>query len=488
MKPERIATKLPLDTYEKNFADLSPLLTAQQALIAASRCLYCFDAPCIKACPTRIDVPSFIKKISSRNLTGSARVILTANVLGESCGRVCPTEVLCEGACVLNGSGERPVEIGRLQRYAVDDALSRGLSPLRAGTPNGRRVACIGSGPASLACAAELAQRGYSVEIFDRNAAPGGLNTYGIAAYKTRAEDSLREVKLVEALGVNVHQGVEVAAGHVEPNPDLVADEFSGTEAGLAGARSPASISLTEIEARFDAVFIGVGLGETWDLRLPGEDSRGVNGAIEFIERTKSRPFDEIDVGRRIAVIGAGNTAVDVVTAARRLGAESVYMIYRRGEDSMPAFAYEYELAKQDGVIFLWNTQPLAILGRQGAVTGLECARTRLEGQGRFARVEIEPGSNFTLAVDMVVKALGQQPVTEFLRSIRGMELKEGRVIVDPATHQTGNPKYFAGGDCVNGGKEVVDAVAEGMAAARGIDEWLQKKSTVGSRELTVNS
>jgi len=490
MKPEQVAAKLPLETYEENFADLNPLLTPQQALIAASRCLYCFDAPCIKACPTRIDVPSFIKKISTGNLTGSARVILTANILGESCGRVCPTEVLCEGACVLNGTGERPVEIGRLQRYAADFALSRELSPLRAGTPNGLRVACIGSGPASLACAAELAQRGYSVEIFDRNPVPGGLNTYGIAAYKSRAEDSRREVKLVENLGVKIHQGVQVTGVAAEAClAPLASDDLSGTEAGAA-APERSRISLAEIEAGFDAVFIGVGLGETWDLRLPGEDLRGVKGAMEFIERTKSRPFAEVDVGRRVAVIGAGNTAIDVVTAARRLGAESVSMIYRRGEDSMPAFAYEYDLAKQDGVNFMWNTQPLAILGHDGAVTGLECARTRLEGRGRFARVEIEPGSNFTLAVDMIIKALGQQPVTEFLASIPGIELKEGHVVVDPATHQTGTPKYFAGGDCVNGGKEVVDAVAEGMAAARGIDVWLAQESTVdsNSRQSTVDS
>ncbi len=487
MKPERIAAKLTPAKYEENFADLNPLLKPQQAFVAASRCLYCFDAPCVKACPTRIDVPSFIKKIATGNLTGSARVILGANVLGESCGRVCPTEVLCEGACVLNGTGERPVEIGRLQRYAVNHVLSRGISPFSAGLPNGRRVACIGSGPASLACAAKLAQRGYAVEIFDRNAAPGGLNTYGIAAYKSRAEDSLREVGLVEGLGVRIHQGVEVTGAIVETTTGAAqADELSGTEAGAAPAQAESRLSLADIEARFDAVFVGVGLGETWDLRLPGEDLRGVYGAMEFIERTKSRPFGEVDVGRRVAVIGAGNTAVDVVTAARRLGAEAVYMVYRRGEDSMPAFAYEYELAKQDGVIFLWNTQPLAILGHEGAVTGLECARTRLEGRGRFGRVEIEPESSFVLAVDMVVKALGQQPVTEFLRAIPGIELTNGRVAVDPATHQTANPKYFAGGDCVNGGREVVDAVAEGMAAALGIDGWLgrSRQSTVESRQF----
>jgi len=472
----RIATKLPPEKYEENFADLNPPLTPQQALVAASRCLYCFDAPCIKACPTRIDVPSFIKKISTGNLTGSARVILSANILGESCGRVCPTEVLCEGACVLNGSEERPVEIGRLQRYAVDYVLNRGITLFHVGKPKGRRVACIGSGPASLACAAELAQRGYEVEIFDRNRAPGGLNTYGIAAYKSRAEDSLREVKMVEALGVRIHQGVEVRGGRE-------------AAAGVGTADSRLStLLLAEIERRFDAIFIGVGLGETWDLRLPGEDLHGVYGAIEFIERTKSEPFARIDVGARVAVIGAGNTAIDVVTAARRLGAESAYVIYRRSEGSMPAFHYEYELAQKDGVVFLWHTQPLAILGRDGAVTGLTCARTRLEGRSRWARVEITPGSDFVLEVDMVVKALGQQPVAPFLESIPDIELKGGRVVVNPETHQTGNRKYFAGGDCVNGGKEVVDAVAEGMAAARGIDRWLEGPPRVECRGLKVES
>ncbi len=487
----RIAPKLPPEKYEENFADLNPPLTPQQALVAASRCLYCFDAPCIKACPTRIDVPSFIKKISTGNLTGAARVILSANILGESCGRVCPTEVLCEGACVLNGSEERPVEIGRLQRYAVDYVLEKGITLFHAGKPNGRRVACIGSGPASLACAAELAKLGYAVEIFDRNQAPGGLNTYGIAAYKSRAEDSLREVKMVEALGVKIHQGVQVVAstGTVESRKSKVESRCDGqpsqTDSQTAAPDfEPSTVNcrlstlpLLELEQRFDAIFIGVGLGETWDLQLPGEDLLGVYGAIEFIERTKSEPFSQVDVGARVAVIGAGNTAIDAVTAARRLGAESVYSIYRRGEDSMPAFRYEYELAQKDGVIFLWYTHPLAILGRDGAVTGLTCARTQVEGRGRRARVEITPGSDSVLEVDMVVKALGQQPVTQFLEEIRGVELKDGRVLVDPETHQTGNPKYFAGGDCVNGGKEVVDAVAEGMAAARGIDTWLSAAS-----------
>jgi dihydropyrimidine dehydrogenase (NAD+) subunit PreT len=438
-----ISPKLSPQEYERNFADIAPPFTPQQARIEASRCLYCFDAPCIKACPTLIDVPTFIKKITTRNLKGSARVILGANILGESCGRVCPTEVLCEGACVMNGSGEKPIEIGRLQRYAVDYVLDRDIRLFARGKANGRRVACVGSGPASLACAAELSKWGYEVEIFDRNPMPGGLNTYGIAAYKTRASDSLREVKMVEELGVKFHQGVEV-----------------GNE-----------IALDELDRNFDAIFLAVGLGETWDLNLPGEELDDVYGALEFIERTKIERFETIDVGKRVAVIGAGNTAIDCVTAARRLNAETVYLVYRRGADSMPAFKYEYELAQKDGVIFLWNTQPQQILGQGGTVHGLQCSKTNVVGRGRKARVETIAGSEFIVEVDMVVKALGQQPMSDLVKSIHGLKLNAGRVVINPETHQTGNLKYFAGGDCVNGGKEVVDAVADGMAAARGIDK-----------------
>ncbi len=441
------APKLSPDQYEANFAEIEPAMNARQAAIESARCLYCFDAPCTVACPTHIDVPAFIKKIYTGNLQGSARVILSANILGHSCGRVCPTEVLCEGACVMLEKGEEAIEIGRLQRYAVDYVLDNKIALFQPGAANGKRVACIGAGPASLACAAELAKLGYGVTIFDRKENPGGLNTYGIAAYKTRAADAIRETDLVKQLGVKVRQNTEVGR----------------------------DIRFEQLEAEFDAIFVGVGLGETWDLSLPGENLQGVYGAIEFIEQTKTLPFRDVEVGRRIACIGAGNTAIDVVTAARRLGAETVYLIYRRGEAEMPAFAYEYHLAKQDAVVFLWQTQPVRVLGSDGAVTGLECLRTELgppDAKGRRTPVEV-PRTEFTLEVDMVVRAVGQQPVTEGLRAVKGLELnKNGTVKIDER-HQTGNPKYFAGGDCANGGKEVVDAVAEGMAAARGVDAWL---------------
>ncbi len=376
-------------------------------------------------------------------------MILGANILGESCGRVCPTEALCEGACVMNEKGEEAIEIGRLQRYSVDYVLDRNLDLFSAGAPNGKRVACIGSGPASLACAAELAKWGYSVTIFDKNKLPGGLNTYGIAAYKTRAKEALREVEMVKRLGVRFEQGVAI-----------------GRE-----------VSFEKLETDFDAIFIGVGLGETWVLEIPGTELRGVHGAMEFIEQTKLKPFAEVQVGRRVACIGAGNTAIDVVTAARRLGAESVHLIYRRSQRDMPAFEYEYEIAQKDGVTFHWNTQPVRIVGESGAVTGIECVRTNLAGSaaGKPRAPEPIPGTNFLIAADMVVRAIGQKPVTEFLRAVKGMELKKGGTIAVSDIYQTGNPKYFAGGDCVNGGREVVDAVAEGMAAARGIDAWLEK-------------
>jgi dihydropyrimidine dehydrogenase (NAD+) subunit PreT len=440
------APKLSPEQYEKNFAEISPAMTPRQAAIEAARCLYCFDAPCIAACPTHIDVPTFIKKISSDNPRGSARVILEANILGHSCGRVCPTEVLCEGACVMHEREEKPIEIGRLQRYAVDYVLDRNIQLFRAGAPNGKRVACVGSGPASLACAAELAKLGYHVTVFDGNKLPGGLDTHGIAAYKLRASDSLREVGLVRDLGVEFRQGAVVGR----------------------------DVSFEQLEKDFDAIFIGIGLGETWDLRIPGEELEGVIGAIEFIEATKTGPFADVPVGRSIACIGAGNTAIDVVTAAKRLGAEKVHLIYRRGEGDMPAFRYEYDLAKLDGVTFHWNTQPARIIGEQGRVSAMECVRTQSASTGQRARQEIAtiPGSEFRIEVDMVVGAIGQKPVTEAVKSVLAVQLRENGTIVVKENHQTGNPRYFAGGDCVNGGKEVVDAVAEGMAAARGIDAW----------------
>jgi dihydropyrimidine dehydrogenase (NAD+) subunit PreT len=441
-------TQLSLEQLEKNFADINPPLTPAQALEKGSRCLFCHDAPCIKACPTGIDVPQFIRQILTGNLRGSAKTILTANILGQSCARVCPTSVLCEGACVLNQEGKEPVEIGKLQRYAVDPIVGAGIQLFKAGAPNGHRVALIGAGPASLSCAFELRKRGYETVIFDANSQPGGLDTYGIAAYKMRAHEVMKEIEMVRSVGVEIKCGVTVGK----------------------------DVAITDLEREYDAIFLGIGLDETDDLQIPGEDLPGCRDAISFIEETKSKRFDQVQVAKRVAVIGAGNTAIDVVTAARRLGADAVYMVYRRSAEEMSAFAYEYELAKQDTVTFIWQALPVQILGN-GRVEALKCVRTQRaekDARGRYKYVAMA-GTEFRLDVGMVVKALGQKRKTAFLGNIFKLELKNGCVVVDERTMQTANPKYFAGGDCVNGGGEVVDAVAHGKKAALGIHQMVEQ-------------
>jgi dihydropyrimidine dehydrogenase (NAD+) subunit PreT len=346
------AARLSPEQLEHNFADINPPLTPSQALEEGSRCLFCYDAPCIKACPTGINIPSFIHQIVTSDLAGSARTILDANILGHSCGRVCPTSVLCEGMCVLNGEGKRPVAIGRLQRYAVDHALDRGLKLFAPGAPSGFRVALIGAGPASLSCAFELRRRGHDAVIFDARPKPGGLNTYGIAAYKMRAQDVMREIEMIRDMGVEIRSSVAVGK----------------------------DISLAQLEAEFDAIFLGVGLGATEELKIPGEGLEGSLDSLSFIEQTKTKDFADIILGRRIAVIGGGNTAIDVVTAAKRLGAEEVFMVYRRSSDEMSAFDYEYELARKDGRRCRHASLGIASSKNSNVFTRHLDSRTRVEG------------------------------------------------------------------------------------------------------------
>jgi len=413
----------------ERFPDLHPPFAPQSAVIEANRCLNCFDAPCTAACPTHIDVPRFIKKIATGNLEGSARTILDANVLGASCSRVCPVEVLCEGACVMNHHNEQRIEIGRLQRFAMDafhargGKLARKFSGQRAG-----RVACIGAGPASLACAAELAQQGFAVTLFERRPMPGGLNTYGVAEYKLPAWASLREIELIEELGVELRFGAEINAE-----------------------------GLDEIESEFDLVFLGVGLGAGHGLKVPGGDHSGVTDALEFIAAYKTAKITS--AAGRVAVIGAGNTAIDAANAARRLGAEDVLIVYRRKRESMSAFDFEYEHAKQEGVRFLWQTVAVGVHSDGGMLEFLDC--TRVDDA-----LKPVAGSEFSLACDLILTAIGQSPLLALLEDVKGVALEGGRVVVDRMTGQTTNPKYFAGGDCVNGGREVVDAVADGKRAA----------------------
>ncbi len=447
---KNLAPKLSDAEYAKNFADINPPLAPHNAKVEANRCLFCFDAPCTRACPTHIDVPAFIKKIASGNLRGSARDILDANVLGMSCARVCPVDSLCEGACVFNERDAEPIQIGRLQRFAVDwfyanwDRTKHLFQP---GQPNGKRVACIGGGPASLSCAFYLARLGYAVTIYDKNDKPGGLNTYGIARYKMTAEDALTEVKLVQHLGVKFKQKCEVGK-------DVPVDKLTKEN---------------------DAIFVGIGLGKTEDLNIPGEELPGVVDAITFIDELKHKPLRQVKVGRRVAVIGAGNTAVDAATQAKRLGAEMVMVLYRRSEAEMPAYDYEYEIAKKDGCVYFFLTAPKRILGKK-FVTGIECVRMKLgkpDASGRPAPEPI-PGSEFTLECDMVIKSLGQKKQREFIEKKLGLKTdKRGRIVVDEVTLQTSHPKFFAGGDCVNGGAEVVNAVAHGKRAAWAIHKKL---------------
>ncbi len=424
-------------TIARRFPDLHPPFAPQAAVVEANRCLNCFDAPCTAACPTHIDVPKFIKKIASGNLGGSARTILDANVLGASCSRVCPVKVLCEGACVMNHRDEQPIEIGRLQRFAMDAFHARGgkLRKKFDGIHSGK-IACIGAGPASLACAAELAQRGFAVTVFERRALPGGLNTFGVAEYKLPAYASLREIELIEGLGVEFRFGAEID-GHV----------------------------LAEIDRDFDLVFIGVGLGAGHGLKIPGGDHSGVVDALEFIAAYKTAKITS--TSGKVAVVGAGNTAIDAANAALRLGADEVSIVYRRKRQSMSAFEFEYEHAKQEGVRFLWQALPVRVIADGGLLEFLECTRV----DDALSPVA---GSAFTLPCHLVITAIGQSPVLELLEGMKGVALEHGRVVVDRRTGQTTNPKYFAGGDCVNGGREVVDAVADGKRAAIAMSRQLE--------------
>ncbi|HEX9101956.1 MAG TPA: NAD(P)-dependent oxidoreductase, partial [Polyangia bacterium] len=429
------------------FKEHKPPLSTDAALAEASRCLYCYDAPCTRACPTHIDVPAFIKKIGSGNLRGSARTILAANVLGASCARVCPTEVLCEGACVMHDVQAKPIKIGQLQRYATDWAMAHGMRPFEPGPRRAGRVAIIGAGPAGLACAAELLRLGYEPQIFDAADKPGGLNSSGVAEYKMTAEFAQREVGWLVEAGVKIR----------------------------SGARVGVDVQVAELERQFDAVFIGVGLGNVGKLGVEGEELEGVTEAIAFIEGLK---LDRAHarVGRRVVVIGGGNTSIDCVTQARALGADEVTLVYRRSADEMPAYAHEVQLAREYGCRFLFQAAPLRIVGNT-RVEAIELQRMRLGAPDASGRRKPQPvpGDVVTVGCDMVIAATGQEKHVELLERLPGVKLDRGRVVVDERTMQTSNPRYFAGGDCVSGGQEVVNAVAEGKRAAAGIASYIER-------------
>lgn len=417
-------------------------LTEHEAFVESSRCLYCYDAPCTHACPTHIDVPKFIKKIASRNLLGSARTIMESNLLGATCSRVCPVQELCEGACVL-GAEHKPITIGRLQRYAMDFVAANGIDVFTPGAPTGKSVAVVGSGPAGLTCAGELARLGHSVTLYEKRDLGGGLSTYGIIALREPVEVSLKEVEMVKRLGVRF-----------EPNKELGKD-----------------LELDELSQKFDAVFLGIGLGSTPAMGIEGEEH--IVDGLQYIEDSKVAR-SSLQIGRRVLVIGAGNTAVDCATIAKRLGAERVTMVYRRTESQMSMYDHEYEFIKGEGVDFRFLAQPNRVLHENGAVTGLECLRMELgvaDASGRPSPMPV-PGSEFVMEADQIVKAVGQEKPA--LAKRYGLETEKGFIKVSDG-FETSAPRVFAGGDAIRsrGDASTVMAVQDGKLAAQEIHQSL---------------
>jgi dihydropyrimidine dehydrogenase (NAD+) subunit PreT len=413
-------------------AEQFPPLSNHEALVEAHRCLYCYDAPCTHACPTHIDIPRFIGKIATGNMQGSAATILASNLLGATCARVCPVQELCEGACVL-GAEHKPITIGRLQRHAMDHAYSHGVNGfLKAGAPTGKRVAVIGAGPAGLSCAGELARRGHDVTIYEKRELPGGLSTYGIIVLREPIDIALAEAEMIRKLGVRIETGVE-----------------AGRDITAAGLR-----------AKFDAVFLSVGLGMTPLLGIPGEEH--VLDGLDYISRSKIDPAT-LQPGRNVLVIGAGNTAIDCATVARRIGSQRVTMIYRRTALHMTAYEHEYSFVKNEGVAFEFLAQPVRVLTENGLVTGLECVRTRLT-----PHPEPVEGSTFVLAADQIVKAIGQNRPS--VASQLGLATERGLIAVNNEM-ETSVAGVFAGGDCirVKGAASTVMAVQDGKLAAAAI-------------------
>jgi dihydropyrimidine dehydrogenase (NAD+) subunit PreT len=444
---------LPEHRLEQKLPEKKPLYSEAEAVAEANRCLYCADAPCIKACPTGIDIPTFIRKIATTNVKGSARTIFENNLLGYSCARVCPVEVLCAGDCVYNQWGRDPIQIGRLQRYATFEALKKDPQLVaRTKRPaTGKRIALIGAGPASLAAAGHLALDGHSCVIFEQKKIPGGLNSLGIAPYKLQAEDSLVEIDFIKQLGdVEIRCGISVV-------------EKATNDSEIAGS---------ELLASFDAVFIGIGLGPDNNLAIPGEDGPGVEGATAWIERLKSDANLNLDGLQRVLVIGGGNTAIDVARELALLGVPEVSMVYRRDAKAMSGYHHEMDGARREGVRLLENRQPTAVV-RDGKTNKVIALRVAPLENGKASK-----GAEEEIPCDWIALAIGQSRLTALAKAFPGVELDErGRVKVDDASCQTGNSNVYAGGDCVNGGKEVVNAAQHGKLAARAISASLAPKS-----------
>ncbi len=428
------------EEFDTNFAQKKPLMNDTEAYYESSRCLFCYDAPCIKACPTHIDIPLFIRQINTGNNDGAATTIYDSNWLGNACGTVCPTSVLCEGACVYNHQDIKPIEIGRLQHFATHQAIQSSKSLFTPGESNGKKVAVIGAGPAGIACACELRVLGYEVTIFEAKDKPTGLTIYGIAPYKITNEEAEREFDYLQSqLGFSVYYNSPIF--HKE--------------------------QLEEMENEYDAVFLGVGLGATAPIHVKGEELENVIGAVEFISELRVKKHT-LNVPKRVIVLGGGNTAMDAASESARMGAFEVIIAYRRSKEEMGAYDFEYKLAISSGVRSLFNVSPIEILGDQFA-TGVRFIQNEVV-DGEIKQIA---GSEYVVECDLVIRATGQQKQVGLYQLINELQLDKGNRILVNEHFQTTNPKYFAGGDAANGGAEVVNAAYEGKMAALGIHSYL---------------
>ena len=448
------SNKLSSQQYAENFSDIHPPFeTYNAAQVEANRCLFCYDAPCIKSCPTGINVPKFIKQIVTDNIKGSAHTIFLSNIMGAGCSKVCPVEKLCEGSCVFNLMDEPPIPIAKLQRYSTEIAMKNNWQLFKrkkldisnnSPSGDGGKIAIVGAGPAGLSCAHVLSREGIDVTIYEKESKGGGLMTYGIAAYKVTPQFCEDEVNYILSLG-----GIEI-----KYNQEL-----------------GKNISLAALQKKYDAVYLGIGVGLARQLDIPGEDLEGVEDAIKFIYDLRDKGFPAIPVGDKVAVIGMGMTAIDAATQAKRLGAKEVTMLYRRTQEEMPCTQHELDIAMLDGCKIMWLAAPKELKGVNGKVTQIICNIMQLgEPDASGRRSPEETGETFSLEVDMVIKAAGQMPFEELIMD-NGIMNNKGKIVINNcATNIEG---VFAGGDAVNGGKEVVDAVQAGKDGAAAIMQYL---------------
>ena len=441
--------RLTKEQYEQTFADIHPPFKNKTAAqVEASRCLFCYDAPCTKSCPTGIDVPKFIKQISTDNIKGSAHTIFSSNIMGAGCSKVCPVEKLCEGSCVFNLLNEPPIPIAKRQRYSTEKAMGKNWKLFERKQSVGKKVAVVGAGPAGLSCAHVLSREGIDVTIFEKESKGGGLMTYGIAAYKVTPQFCEDEVNYIISIG-----GIEI-----KYNQELGKD-----------------ITLAQLKKEFDAVYLGIGVGVARQLNIPGEKLEGVVDAISFIYDLRSKGYSSVPVGDKVAVIGMGMTAIDAATQAKCLGAKEVTMVYRRTEAEKPCTQHELDIARLDGCEIIWLAAPKKIKGSAGKVKQLICSVMKLgEPDASGRRSPVDTGDTFTLDVDMVIKAAGQTPFEKIVKKYK-LDNKNGKIVINEhcATSIKG---VFAGGDAVNGGKEVVDAVQAGKDGADAILSYMRIK------------